>query len=409
MLAWPSPNESRIAEPRIAADQFADHHADHGERRADAKAREQRRHRGRKLDLPENLRARRLERAREIDQVGIDGAHRGQHVDHDREEHDQDRDQDFRIDRESHPQDEQRRERHLGRDLQRQDIGRQREFGGRRHAEHIADERRRAGCRAMKPDQHLGGGDAGMEGRLFTPHIRKNSFAHHRQRRHDEGRDSQQARSPFPGGEKHHQQDQACDRAAADQAGIVAHHADAFMPGRRSRDGRYRACPSGARYSRRPSDRCAAAAAASRFGMSILISSMMRPGRRLITSTRSDRITASSRSWVISSAVLLRVLQRLREIVLQHDAGLRVDRRERLVEQQHGRIDRERARQRHALAHAAGQLMRIVFGEIAELEGSAAVRAPFAGSARHRAFGSRCRTSRSARSCATAAAGPSAA
>src|SRR5438094_700461 len=34
------------------------------------------------------------------------------------------------------------------------------------------------------------------------------------------------------------------------------------------------------------------------------ISSMMRPGRRLITSTRSDSVTASSRSCVISSAVL---------------------------------------------------------------------------------------------------------
>ena len=61
-------------------------------------------------------------------------------------------------------------------------------------------------------------------------------------------------------------------------------------------------------------------------------------------------------------------LERLRQIALQHDAGLRVDRRERLVEQQHRRIDRERARQRHALAHAAGQLMRIVLGEFGELE-----------------------------------------
>ena len=61
-------------------------------------------------------------------------------------------------------------------------------------------------------------------------------------------------------------------------------------------------------------------------------------------------------------------LERLRQLALQHHAGLRVDRRERLVEQQHRRIDRERARQRHALAHAAGQLMRIVAGEFRELE-----------------------------------------
>ncbi len=62
------------------------------------------------------------------------------------------------------------------------------------------------------------------------------------------------------------------------------------------------------------------------------------------------------------------LLQRLRQVALQHHAGLRVDRRERLVEQQHVRIDRERARQRHALAHAAGQLVRIVAGEFGEVE-----------------------------------------
>ena len=61
-------------------------------------------------------------------------------------------------------------------------------------------------------------------------------------------------------------------------------------------------------------------------------------------------------------------LERLRQFALQHHAGLRVDRRERLVEQQHRRIDRERARQRHALPHAAGQLVRIVPGEFRELE-----------------------------------------
>ena len=61
-----------IAEPRIAADQFADHDTDHRQRRADAQTREQRRQRGRKLDLPEDLRTRGLERAGEIDQVGIE-------------------------------------------------------------------------------------------------------------------------------------------------------------------------------------------------------------------------------------------------------------------------------------------------------------------------------------------------
>ncbi len=61
--------------------------------------------------------------------------------------------------------------------------------------------------------------------------------------------------------------------------------------------------------------------------------------------------------------------QRLREIVLQHDAGLRIDRGERFVQQQHRGIDGEGARQRRALAHAAGQLMRVALGEFAKLEG----------------------------------------
>ncbi len=152
----------QIAEPMIAADQFADHDADDGERRADAQAREHRRHRGWKFDLPENLRARRLERARQIDQIGIDAAHGGQHIDHDRKEHDQDGDQDFRIDRKAHPQDEQRRKRDLGRDLQRQNVGRQRELGHRRHAEQIAEDGAEQAAE-NKAGQDFGDGDAGVQ------------------------------------------------------------------------------------------------------------------------------------------------------------------------------------------------------------------------------------------------------
>jgi len=61
---------------------------------------------------------------------------------------------------------------------------------------------------------------------------------------------------------------------------------------------------------------------------------------------------------------LARAFEGLRELALQHHPGLRVDGRERLVEQEHGRVDRERARERHALAHAARQLVRIVAGEL---------------------------------------------
>ena len=48
-------------------------------------------------------------------------------------------------------------------------------------------------------------------------------------------------------------------------------------------------------------------------------------------------------------------------------AHLRVERAERLVEQQHLRLDRERAGQRHALALATGELRRVAVGELLEV------------------------------------------
>ena len=65
---------------------------------------------------------------------------------------------------------------------------------------------------------------------------------------------------------------------------------------------------------------------------------------------------------------LVRRFERLRQVVLQHHARLCIDRRERLVEQENVRIDRKRARQRHPLAHAARQLMRVMPGEFGQLE-----------------------------------------
>ena len=206
---------------RIAADELADHDADHRERRADAQPREQRRQRGRKLDLPEDLRSRGLEGAGEVDQVRIDCAHGSQHIDQYREEHDQDRDQNLRIDREAHPQDEQRGKRDFWRDLQRQDVGRQRELGHGRHAEQIAH----GGSHEAADDeagQHLARRDASVrEQAAHMPH--PHGFARHGgQRRNDERRNAEEPRAPFPAGEKNHQQQQAHRRAAADHR-CVAH------------------------------------------------------------------------------------------------------------------------------------------------------------------------------------------
>ncbi len=64
--------------------------------------------------------------------------------------------------------------------------------------------------------------------------------------------------------------------------------------------------------------------------------------------------------WVTNSTVVFIVLQIRQQFILQHFAGLHVDRGERLVHQQNVRLLRERARQRDALLHAAGDLMRVV-------------------------------------------------
>ena len=52
----------------------------------------------------------------------------------------------------------------------------------------------------------------------------------------------------------------------------------------------------------------------------------------------------------------------------QLGAHLRVERAERLVEQQHRRIDRERPREAHPLALAAGELRRVALREPVELD-----------------------------------------
>src|SRR5450631_2228593 len=55
-----------------------------------------------------------------------------------------------------------------------------------------------------------------------------------------------------------------------------------------------------------------------------------------------------------------------RELFGQRKAGLRVQRREWLVEQDNVRLGRERARQGNALAHAAGELPRKTAQKVAE-------------------------------------------
>ena len=98
-------------------------------------------------------------------------------------------------------------------------------------------------------------------------------------------------------------------------------------------------------------------------GRSTSITSLMCAGRAENTTTRFDRKIASLIWWVMNSAVVRGARENLQQFHLHELAGLRVERRERLVEQDQLRLHHQGARDVDALAHAAGQLVRIMLGE----------------------------------------------
>ena len=83
-----------------------------------------------------------------------------------------------------------------------------------------------------------------------------------------------------------------------------------------------------------------------------------RPGRGLITTTRSARKIASSIEWVISTIVVVRIEPDFLDQPVHLLAGEGVERAERLVHQQHRRLVGRGAHQGGALLHAAGKLAR---------------------------------------------------
>ena len=101
-------------------------------------------------------------------------------------------------------------------------------------------------------------------------------------------------------------------------------------------------------------------------GASTSISAMMRAGRELSTMTRSARNSASSTSWVTNSAVKRAFLPQLQELGLHGEACQRVELAERLVEDKEPWLVDEGAGERHALSHAARELMRIGVSESGE-------------------------------------------
>ena len=82
------------------------------------------------------------------------------------------------------------------------------------------------------------------------------------------------------------------------------------------------------------------------------------------STTRSARRAASRTLCVTNRTVKRPVCPEPLELVVQHVAGHRVERAERLVHQQDVGVLRERAGERDPLAHAAGQLVRPLVGEV---------------------------------------------
>ena len=87
--------------------------------------------------------------------------------------------------------------------------------------------------------------------------------------------------------------------------------------------------------------------------------SWMLDGRPLSTITRWPSSTASSIEWVTKTIAVGRSFPDPQQLELQDLARLRIDRGERLVHQQHARLDRERPCEAAALLHAAGHLIGI--------------------------------------------------
>ena len=98
-------------------------------------------------------------------------------------------------------------------------------------------------------------------------------------------------------------------------------------------------------------------------------------GPLVIITIRSDRSTASSTSCVTISTVLPVAATILHELVLQPRARQRVERAERLVQQQHLRLHRERAGDADALLHAARNLVRELVLGVRESDEHRALRA----------------------------------
>ena len=96
-------------------------------------------------------------------------------------------------------------------------------------------------------------------------------------------------------------------------------------------------------------------------------SSRIRPGCGEKSTTRLPRHAASRTLCVTKMMVCcLRTAPDFLDVAVELLAGQRIQRGKRLIHQQHARIRRQRASQRHSLLHPAGELMDIGRGESLE-------------------------------------------
>ena len=114
-----------------------------------------------------------------------------------------------------------------------------------------------------------------------------------------------------------------------------------------------------ARSSRSPSPRSA------RLAEPHVDDAVIRPGRGDITTTRSDRYTASGIECVTNTTAAPVSAQMREQLGLHALAGHLVEGAERLVHEQQARAFGQRPGDRDALLHAAGELVRVVLAKSA--------------------------------------------
>ena len=107
-------------------------------------------------------------------------------------------------------------------------------------------------------------------------------------------------------------------------------------------------------------------------------------GPAVITTTRSASAIASSRSWVTNTTAAPVPAHSSQQLVLHQLAGLHVERAEGLVHQQDLGLVDQRLGHRDALAHAAGELVRVAVLEAGQPDPVDPVAAPCASASRLR-------------------------